>query len=92
MVVIGTGVFGYIRELEIRLEYAERTITGAREIVERTGSQLEQSAGNLHEASRVIGEEYYQIKRLDNWLNNRNTSGEGSGDSAGVDTNKVTGR
>ncbi len=80
------------RELEIRLEYAERTITGAREIVERTGSQLEQSAGNLREASRVIWEVYYQIKRLGDCLNNWNTSGGESGDSAGVNTNKVTGR
>ena len=50
---IGAGVFGNIREFEIRLEYAERTITGAREIVERTGSQLEQSTGNLRRQAEL---------------------------------------
>ena len=67
------------RELEIRLEYAVRTVDGAREIAERTGEKLQQSAGNLKEAIAIIGEVYQQVKRLDDWLNSRDTGGSGAG-------------
>ena len=67
------------RKLESSLEYAERTVAGAREITERTGEKLQRSAGNLREASAIIGDVYIQVKALENWFSDRNTSSSGGG-------------
>jgi hypothetical protein len=71
------------RELEIRLEHALGTVAGAREITERAGEKLTQSAGNLREAGRIIGEIYQQIRELDDWFNSRGSGSSGGGNSGG---------
>ena len=73
------------RELEIRNEYAQRTIDGAREIAERAGTHLQQSAGNLREAGAIIGAVYLQVKALEDWFNNRGTGGGGGRGADGLD-------